>query len=60
MILCTAIIGGAVIAPVIAKLAEISGSIKEPNWHIGMMVAFVCYAYIFTVGFWAKNPRSER
>ena len=53
-ILCSAIIGGAVIAPVITKVAEITGSIKEPNWYCGMFVAFVCYIYIFTVGIWAK------
>ena len=53
-ILCSAIIGGAVIAPVITKVAEITGSIKEPNWHCGMLVAFVCYIYIFTVGIWAR------
>lgn len=54
-ILCTAIIGGAVIAPLIAKVAEIAGSVNEPNWKIGMLVAFACYAYIFTVGIWAKQ-----
>ena len=60
-ILCTAIIGGAVIGPVIAKISEITGSPTEPNWHMGMLVAFVCYAYIFTVGFWARseNQKSE-
>lgn len=54
-VLCTAIIGGAVIAPVIAKVSEISGSINNPNWHIGMLVAFICYMYIFSVGWWAKE-----
>lgn len=54
-ILCTAIIGGAVIGPVMAKVAELAGSVNEPNWHIGMLVAFFCYAYIFTVGIWAKS-----
>lgn len=57
-ILCTAIIGGAVIGPVIAKLAEISGSVSAPNWHIGMILAFACYAYIFTVGIWARSKVS--
>lgn len=57
-ILCTAILGGAVIAPIIAKVAEISGSIQEPNWQMGMLVAFACYAYIFTVGIWAKEKRN--
>ena len=56
-ILCTAIIGGAVIAPVITKAGEIAGSVQNPNWHIGMLVAFACYAYIFTVGLWAKSKQ---
>ena len=54
-ILCTAIIGGAVVAPIIAKVAEIAGTTSEPNWQLGMMIAFACYAYIFTVGIWAKK-----
>lgn len=54
-ILCTAIIGGAVIAPIIAKVAEVTGSVDTPNWQIGMLIAFACYAYIFTVGIWAKQ-----
>lgn len=54
-ILCTAIIGGAVIAPLIAKVAEIAGSLENPNWQAGMLIAFACYAYIFTVGIWAKG-----
>lgn len=53
--LCTAIIGGAVIGPLIAKVAEITGSIQKPNWYLGMLIAFACYAYIFTVGIWAKG-----
>lgn len=53
-ILCTAIIGGAIIGPVITKVAEISGTIESPNWYVGMLVAFICYTYIFTVGIWAK------
>jgi len=54
-ILCTAIIGGAAIAPLIAKVAEMSGSTESPNWKAGMLVAFACYAYIFSVGIWGKN-----
>lgn len=54
-ILCTAIIGGAVIGPIIAKVAEATGSVDVPNWQIGMLVAFACYAYIFTVGIWGKS-----
>ena len=57
-ILCTAIIGGAVIAPVITKVAELSGSVQSPNWQMGMIVAFACYVYIFTVGIWAKGKTS--
>ena len=58
-ILCTAIIGGAVIAPLIAKIAEITGSLEHPNWYLGMSVAFACYAYIFTVGNWAKAQNQK-
>lgn len=54
-ILCSAIIGGAVVAPIIAKASESFGSIEKPNWQIGMLVAFACYFYIFTVGIWAKE-----
>ncbi len=54
-ILCTAIIGGAVIAPIMTKIAEVTGRVQEPNWKLGMMIAFLCYAYIFTVGIWAKG-----
>ncbi len=57
--LCTAIIGGAVIGPLIAKVAEITGSIQKPNWYLGMLIAFACYAYIFTVGIWAKAKKNE-
>ena len=56
--LCTAIIGGAVIGPLIAKVAEITGSIQKPNWYLGMLIAFACYAYIFTVGIWAKEKHA--
>ena len=56
-ILCTAIIGGAVVGPLIAKVAEITGSIQRPNWYMGTLIAFACYAYIFTVGIWARGKR---
>ena len=59
-VLCTAIIGGAVIGPVIAKVAELAGSVQVPNWQAGMLVAFACYAYIFTVGFWAKEKQKAK
>ena len=58
-ILCSAIIGGAVIGPIIAKIAEVTGSVQEPNWHIGMIVAFLCYFYIFTVGIWGKENKKH-
>jgi fucose permease len=58
-VLCTAIIGGAVVAPIITKVAEAFGSIQEPNWYIGMLIAFACYAYIFTVGIWAKEKETR-
>lgn len=57
-ILCTAIIGGAAIGPLIAKVAELSqGSSSVPNWDIGLLVAFGCYAYIFIVGLCAKENK---
>ncbi len=58
-ILCTAIIGGAVIGPVITKISEITGSVQSPNWYSGMLIAFACYAYIFSVGIWAKAKKNE-
>jgi MFS transporter, FHS family, L-fucose permease len=55
-ILCTAIIGGALIGPLIAKIAEITqGSMPVPNWNMGMLLALACYIYIFFVGVLAKN-----
>ena len=54
-ILCTAIIGGAVVAPIMTKISEITGTLQEPNWKLGMVIPFLCYAYIFTVGIWAKG-----
>lgn len=55
-VLCTAIIGGAVIGPAIAAVAEaFQGSALVPNWDAGLLVAFGCYAYIFAVGLFAKE-----
>lgn len=60
-ILCTAIIGGAVIGPLIAKIAEITqGSMAVPNWNTGMLLAVACYAYIFFLAVMAKSPESEK
>lgn len=56
-ILCTAIIGGAVIGPAIAYVAEQTQAADAlvPNWDTGLLVAFACYAYIFCVGFFSKK-----
>ena len=55
-ILCTAIIGGAVIGPVMAWVAEANqGDALVPNWDAGLLVAFACYAYIFVLGMFAKE-----
>jgi|GEM_PF-928993 len=55
-VLCTAIIGGAVIGPAIAAVAELTqGAAAVPNWDAGLTVAFVCYAYIFVLGMVAKE-----
>jgi MFS transporter, FHS family, L-fucose permease len=57
-VLCTAIIGGAVIGPMIAKVAEASqGQMLVPNWDTGLLIAFGCYAYIFLVGFFSKASK---
>ncbi len=49
-VLCTAIIGGAFVGPLIAKVAEAAqGSAAVPNWDNGFIIAFVCYAYLFIV-----------
>lgn len=57
-ILCTAIIGGAVVGPIIAKVAELTqGSSPVPNWDTGLFVAFACYAYIFALGMFAKSKK---
>ena len=57
-ILCTAIIGGAVIGPVIANVAEATqGDAAVPNWDTGLLVAFACYAYIFVVGLLSKSSK---
>ncbi|MBT6844015.1 MAG: MFS transporter [Candidatus Melainabacteria bacterium] len=57
-ILCTAIIGGAVIGPVMAWVAEANqGTELVPNWDAGLLVAFACYAYIFVLGMFAKEEK---
>ncbi len=57
-ILCTAIIGGAVVGPAIAKVAELTqGSNLVPNWDAGFLVAFACYAYIFCIGVFAREEK---
>ena len=49
-VLCTAIIGGAFIGPLIAKVAEATqGTAAVPSWDTGFIIAFVCYAYLFIV-----------
>lgn len=59
-ILCTAIIGGAVIGPVIAWVAESTqGTELVPNWDAGLLVAFACYAYIFVLGLFAKEESKQ-
>jgi fucose permease len=48
-ILCTGIIGGAVISPIIGVVADLSGDLRS-----GMLVIFITLGYIFSIGFWAK------
>lgn len=57
-VLCTAIIGGAVIGPVIARVAEATqGNMPVPNWDTGLLIAFGCYAYLFLVGLLSKSAK---
>ena len=57
-ILCTAIIGGAVVGPVIAKVAEMTqGSSPVPNWDMGLLIVFACYLYLFIVGLVSSKPK---
>ena len=47
-ILCTGIIGGAVLPPVIGKLGDLFGL------RLGMMVLYLTLGYIISIGFWAR------
>ncbi len=47
-ILCTAIIGGALVPLIIGGLGDIIGL------RYGMMFLYITLAYIFSIGFWAK------
>lgn len=47
-ILCTGIIGGAILPPVIGKLGDLFGL------RAGMLVLFLTLGYIISIGFWAK------
>ncbi len=57
-ILCTAIMGGAVVGPAIAAVAEATqGSSLVPNWDMGLTVAFAWYLYLFIVGLVSSKPK---
>ena len=47
-ILCTGIVGGAVVPPIIGGLAELVGL------RIGMTFLFITLGYVFSVGMWAR------
>jgi fucose permease len=47
-ILCTGIVGGAVVPPIIGGLAELVGL------RIGMTFLFITLGYVFSVGLWAR------
>ena len=47
-ILCTAIIGGAIVPFIIGSLGDIVGL------RFGLSFLFITFAYIFSIGFWAK------
>lgn len=48
-ILCSGILGGAIISPVIGIIADFFGDLR-----MGMLFVLVTLFYIFCVGFWAK------
>lgn len=47
-ILCTGIVGGAVVPPIIGGLAELVGL------RVGMTFLFITLGYVFSVGLWAR------
>src|SRR5690606_12510623 len=47
-ILCTGIVGGAVVPPIIGGLAELVGL------RVGMTFLFITLGYVFSVGMWAR------
>jgi fucose permease len=52
-ILCTAIVGGAIMPLVIGRVGDRFGL------RVGMCVLFVTFAWIFAIGFWAKPVAKE-
>lgn len=52
-ILCTAIVGGAIVPLVIGRLGDRFGL------RVGMSVLFVSFAWILAIGFWAKPAPRE-
>ncbi len=48
-ILCTGIVGGGLVSPIIGLVAELSGDLR-----MGFLVVYMTLAYIFSIGFWAK------
>jgi fucose permease len=47
-IMCTGIIGGAIVPPIIGRLGDAFGL------RVGLLVVFVTLAYIVSIGFWAR------
>ncbi|RYD71189.1 MAG: MFS transporter [Sphingobacteriales bacterium] len=48
-ILCSGIIGGALVSPIIGFIADITGELR-----LGMLIVLLTLFYIFSIGFWAK------
>jgi len=48
-ILCTGIVGGAIISPLIGLMANMVGSLQ-----LAMLLLLIPLSYIFSVGIWAK------
>jgi FHS family L-fucose permease-like MFS transporter len=50
-LLCAAIVGGALVPPLMGKVADMAGL------HISFIVPLICYLYIFYYGFKGSTPK---
>jgi MFS transporter, FHS family, L-fucose permease len=56
-ILCTAIVGGAIIPPLYGKLADVFGltSDSATGYKLAYLLPILCYLYILIYGFWFRR-----